>query len=147
MGSKSISNKTETNKRIYEIYKDLISMMTVADIVKKYSAEFGVSESTIRKFYLPKAFELADESINKSAQKILSKQIATITKIGSDALQNGKYREALQATDQLNKLSNLYTEKIELETKGNIINLQFAGFNIVDEDGETPDNAEDDYGF
>ncbi len=150
MGSKSISNKTETNKRIYSVYKDLISMMTVADIVKKYSAEFGVSESTIRKLYLPKAFELADESINKSAQKILSKQIATITKIGSDALQNGKYREALQTTDQLNKLSNLYTEKIELETKGNIINLQFAGFNIVDnEDGadETPDNADDDYGF
>ena len=81
MASKNISNKAETNKRIYSVYKDLISMVTVADIVKKYSAEFDVSESTIRKFYLPKAYELADESISKSASKILSKQIANIKKI------------------------------------------------------------------
>lgn len=148
MASKSISNKTETSKRIYQVYKDLISMVTVADIVKKYSVEFGVSESCIRKFYLPKAYELADESISKSASKILSKQIATINKIGGEALTNGKYREALSATDQLNKLSGLYTEKIEMEHKGNIINLQFAGFDIT-EDGvdETPDNTDGDYGF
>ncbi|MFV0328438.1 MAG: hypothetical protein ACK5KL_01245 [Dysgonomonas sp.] len=147
MASKNISNKVETNKRIYEVYKDLISLMTVADIVKKYAVEFGVSESCIRKFYLPKAYELAEESLNKNAQRILSKQVATITKIGADALANGKYREALQATDQLNKLSALYTEKIEMEHKGNVINLQFAGFNVVDDGEPVPPSEPDDLGF
>jgi len=144
MGKNKLTSE-QTKKRIYEVYKDLIQMVTVPEICKKYAAEWDVSESCIRKFYLPKSYELAEENLNKNAAKILSRQVATISKIGADALANGKYREALQATDQLNKLSNLYTEKVEVEHKGNIINLQFAGFNVAD-DNEEPE-PDDDLGF
>ena len=146
--TKANHRQTIYKDRIYQVYKDLVGMVTIADIVKKYSVEFGVSESSIRKWYIPKAYELAEENLQKNTAKVLSKQIATITKIGQEALQNGKYREALQATDQLNKLSSLYTEHIEMEHKGNVINLQFAGFDIT-EDGvdKTPNDADSDLGF
>lgn len=30
-------NKNQSTQRVYEVYKDLVEMMTVADIKKKYS--------------------------------------------------------------------------------------------------------------
>ncbi|NDW10675.1 hypothetical protein [Dysgonomonas sp. 520] len=133
---KHTKNKADTGKKIYEVYKDLVGLMPVPDIVKKYAAEWDIGESTIRAWYIPKAYELAEENLQKNTAKILSRQIATISKIGAEAIANGRYREALQATEQLNKLSNLYTEKIELEHKGNVINLQFAGFDLSDNNDE-----------
>jgi len=141
--NKQNKNKTQSAAKIYEVYKDLVSLMPVPDIVKKFSELWDCTESNIRQFYIPKAYELAEENLHKNSAKILSGQVATISRIGQVALQNGKYREALQATDQLNKLSNLYTEKIELEHKGNVINLQFAGFDLISDDNEddtTPTN-------
>lgn len=53
------------------------------------------------------------------------------------ALQRGDLSNALKATDMINKLSGLYTEKVEANIKADTtIQVNFGGFTIEDNKDE-----------
>lgn len=123
-------NKNQSTQRVYEVYKDLIEMMTVADIKKKYSELWNCTEQNIN-WYISQAYKIFDSNMEKEFAKLANNQISRLMNIGCTALQRGDLSNALKATDMINKLSGLYTEKVEANIKADsVIQVNFGGFTI-----------------
>lgn len=123
-------NKNQSTQRVYEVYKDLVEMMTVADIKKKYSELWNCTEQNIN-WYISQAYKIFDSNMEKEFAKLANNQISRLMNIGCTALQRGDLSNALKATDMINKLSGLYTEKVEANVKADsVIQVNFGGFTI-----------------
>lgn len=123
-------NKNQSTQRIYEVYKDLVEMMTVADIKKKYSELWNCTEQNIN-WYISQAYKIFDSNMEKEFAKLANNQITRLMNIGCTAMQRGDLSNALKATDLINKLGGLYTEKVEANVKADsIIQVNFGGFTI-----------------
>lgn len=123
-------------QRIYEVYKALVEMNTTADIKKTFSEKWDCSEQNID-YYIKKAYEIFDANMEKEFAKLANNQITRLMNIGCAAIQRGDLSNALKATDLINKLGGLYTEKVEANIKADsIIQVNFGGFAINNEDEE-----------
>lgn len=117
-------------QRIYEVYKALVEMNTTADIKKTFSEKWDCSEQNID-YYIKKAYEIFDKNMEKEFTKLATNQITRLMNIGCNAMQRGDLSNALKATDLINKLGGLYTEKIEANVKADsVIQVNFGGFTI-----------------
>lgn len=129
-------NKNQSTQRVYEVYKDLVEMMTVADIKKKYSELWDCSEQNIN-WYITQAYKIFDSNMEKEFAKLANNQITRLMNIGCTALQRGDLGNAIKATDMINKLGGLYTEKVEANIKADTtIQVNFGGFTIEDNKDE-----------
>lgn len=123
-------------QRIYEVYKALVEMNTTADIKKTFSEKWDCSEQNID-YYIKKAYEIFDANMEKEFTKLATNQITRLMNIGCNAMQRGDLSNALKATDLINKLGGLYTEKVEANVKADsVIQVNFGGFAINNEDEE-----------
>lgn len=123
-------------QRIYEVYKALVEMNTTADIKKTFSEKWDCSEQNID-YYIKKAYEIFDTNMEKEFAKLANNQITRLMNIACAALQRGDLSNALKATDIINKLGGLYTEKVEANVKADsVIQVNFGGFAINNEDEE-----------
>lgn len=123
-------------QRIYEVYKALVEMNTTADIKKTFSEKWDCSEQNID-YYIKKAYEIFDTNMEKEFAKLANNQITRLMNIACAALQRGDLSNALKATDIINKLGGLYTEKVEANIKADsVIQVNFGGFAINNEDEE-----------
>lgn len=123
-------------QRIYEVYKALVEMNTTADIKKTFSEKWDCSEQNID-YYIKKAYEIFDANMEKEFAKLANNQITRLMNIACAALQRGDLSNAIKATDIINKLGGLYTEKVEANIKADsIIQVNFGGFAINNEDEE-----------
>lgn len=135
-------NKNQSTQRVYEVYKDLVEMMTVADIKKKYSELWNCTEQNIN-WYISQAYKIFDSNMEKEFAKLANNQISRLMNIGCTALQRGDLSNALKATDLINKLGGLYTEKVEANVKADsVIQVNFGGFTIDTEDNNEDDTAD-----
>ena len=135
-------NKNQSTQRVYEVYKDLVEMMTVADIKKKYSELWNCTEQNIN-WYITQAYKIFDSNMEKEFAKLANNQISRLMNIGCTALQRGDLSNALKATDLINKLGGLYTEKVEANIKGDTtIQVNFGGFTIDTNNEDEEDTAD-----
>ena len=81
-------NKNQSTQRVYEVYKDLVEMMTVADIKKKYSELWNCTEQNIN-WYISQAYKIFDSNMEKEFAKLANNQISRLMNIGCTALQRG----------------------------------------------------------
>lgn len=117
-------------------------MMTVADIKKKYSELWNCTEQNIN-WYISQAYKIFDSNMEKEFAKLANNQITRLMNIGCTALQRGDLSNAIKATDLINKLGGLYTEKVEANIKADsIIQVNFGGFTIGTEDNNEDDTAD-----
>ena len=129
-------SKNVGKQRIYEVYKDMVEMYTTADIKKKYTELWDCSEQNID-YYIREAYKIFDANMEKEFAKLANNQITRLMNIGCAALQRGDLSNAIKATDIINKLGGLYTEKVEANIKADsIIQVNFGGFAINNEDEE-----------
>lgn len=111
-------------------------MNTTADIKKTFSEKWDCSEQNID-YYIKKAYEIFDVNMEKEFAKLANNQITRLMNIGCAALQRGDLSNAIKATDIINKLGGLYTEKVEANVKADsVIQVNFGGFAINNEDEE-----------
>ena len=69
--------------------------------------------------------------MEKEFAKLANNQITRLMNIACAALQRGDLSNAIKATDLINKLGGLYTEKVEANVKGDTtIQVNFGGFTI-----------------
>lgn len=121
-------------QRIYEVYKALVEMNTTADIKKTFSEKWDCSEQNID-YYIKKAYEIFDTNMEKEFAKLANNQITRLMNIACAALQRGDLSNALKATDIINKLGGLYTEKVEANVKADsVIQVNFGGFTVNNEE-------------
>lgn len=136
-------NKNQSTQRVYEVYKDLVEMMTVADIKKKYSELWDCTEQNIN-WYITQAYKIFDSNMEKEFAKLANNQITRLMNIGCTALQRGDLGNALKATDMINKLSGLYTEKVEANIKADsVIQVNFGGFTIAEDNNDGEEDTAD----
>lgn len=109
----STKGKVDTQNRIYNVSKDLIDMMSCEDIKRKYSAEWNCTPANVL-WYIKKAYQLIEKSVEKNVDKYMARQTATLEKIANSAMTNNDRANAIKAIDLMNKLANLYTEKAEV---------------------------------
>jgi hypothetical protein len=135
-------NKNQSTQRIYEVYKDLVEMYTVADIKKKYSELWNCSEQNIN-WYISQAYKIFDSNMEKEFAKLANNQISRLMNIGCAALQRGDLSNAIKATDIINKLGGLYTEKVEANVKADTtIQVNFGGFTVDSNNDDEEDTVE-----
>lgn len=135
-------NKNQSAQRVYEVYKDLVEMMTVADIKKKYSELWNCTEQNIN-WYITQAYKIFDSNMEKEFAKLANNQITRLMNIGCTALQRGDLSNAIKATDIINKLGGLYTEKVEANVKADsVIQVNFGGFTIGTNNEDEEDDAD-----
>lgn len=93
-------------------------------IAEECADRWGV---TIRCMYnwIQIAIESLTEDNEEFKQKIMDIQFERLSFISEAAVQNGDYATALKCYDQINKMMGLYTEKKEVEVKGNTIKFEF----------------------
>lgn len=110
---KKTVNKAEVNDRIYNVSKDLIDMINCEDIRRKYTAEWNCTATNVN-WYIKKAYELIEASTQKNVDRLIARQTATLEKIANSAMSNNDRANAIKAVDIINKLSNLYVDKQEI---------------------------------
>lgn len=135
-------SKNVGKQRIYEVYKDMVEMYTTADIKKKYTELWDCSEQNID-YYIREAYKIFDKNMEKEFAKLATNQITRLMNIGCNAMQRGDLSNAIKATDLINKLGGLYTEKVEANVKGDTtIKVNFGGFTIDTNNEDEEDTAE-----
>ncbi|KAA6337280.1 hypothetical protein EZS27_014618 [termite gut metagenome] len=128
------SDKNVSVQRLYSVYHDLVEMQSVAQIIQKYTKEWGVSKQAVSKI-INQAYGIFDKNMEQEFERLASNQLTRVMNIGAKALQEGKLDTALKASDIINKLAGLYTEKVEANvTSDSVIHVSFSGISISDED-------------
>lgn len=140
---KNTKNKAEVADKIYQVSKDLINMVNCEEIKRKYSEEWGCSQTNLN-WYITKAYALIESSIQKNVDRLLTRQTATLEKIVNDAINNNDRANALKGVDLINKLGNLYTEKQEVTiSTDQPIQVSFGGVIIpTDSDDDNDGDCE-----
>lgn len=135
---KKTKNKAEVQNRIYQVSKDLINLENTEDIKRKYSELWDCSTTNVN-WYIKKAYELIEESTQRNVDKLITRQTQTLQKIANEAMTQGDRVNAIKAVDIINKLSNLYVEKQEINvTTDAPITVSFGTLTVAN----TPDTDE-----
>jgi hypothetical protein len=130
------SDKNLYLTRTYQVYKDLVELRSVNDIVKQYSSEWGVSDKNIYR-YVTSAYEIFDNAMSREFDKLANKQIIRILNVGKIALQEGKLDTVLKSLDLINKTSGIYTDNLKIDANvhaDGVIKVTFAGIDLTPED-------------
>lgn len=131
---KKTINKAEVNNRIYQVSKDLIDMVNCEDIRRKYTVEWDCTATNVN-WYIKKAYELIEASTQKNVDRLIARQTATLEKIANSAMTNNDRANAIKAVDCINRLSNLYVDRQEINvTTDAPITVSFGGLTPADND-------------
>lgn len=119
--------------RTYQIYKDLVELRSVHDIVKEYSKSWGISEKMCYK-YVNNAYEIFDIQMEKIFNNLANQQIIRLMNVGARALQDNKLDIVLKSLDLINKTSGIYTDNLKIDANvhaDGVIQVNFAGIDLI----------------
>lgn len=96
----------------YLIISDIANGLSYMDLVKKYSKEWGLKETSVM-CYINDTISFMQSEKTKSS--LLSMNMERLDKLITDSMKDGDRKNAIKAIDTQNKLAGGYTEKISLE--------------------------------
>lgn len=119
--------KKQVQAKTLEIRKDvakrLVKGYTFNSLRKYIQDKYGYTERASEKVIKNTNADLR-KHYEDYMNNIAAFNLSRLTEIVNDCQEKGKYSDALKAIDILNKMSNLYTQKIEVKTEEPIeINL------------------------
>jgi hypothetical protein len=135
-GEKYKSDKNVYITRTYQVYKDLVELRSVHDIVSQYSKEWGVTDKNIYR-YVNAAYEIFDNQMEKIFNNIANQQIIRLMNVGAKALQDNKLDVVLKSLDLINKTAGVYSENLKIDANvhaDGVIQVNFAGIDLTPKD-------------
>lgn len=116
------SDNIEVFNRIRIIQEWLLKGYPTTDIVQNSSLKWGVGERQAQK-YIKRAFEIFREQCNQKQSERMAFHSQARMKLYKEAYDKGQYRVCREILTDLGKLEGLYTERLDLTTKGKEVNL------------------------
>lgn len=109
--------KKEARKQI--ILQEIAKGKKLSRIINELAEDWGLSTATVRGIMYECFQEMEEDYANLKNQNIMR-----LDGIIEDTMQDKNYKESIKALDVQNKLAGLYTERLNVETQGEVI-LEF----------------------
>lgn len=106
--------ETELSVRREAIYQEMGQGKSYAQMLYELQERWGMSERTI-KSYIADAKEQLVLHNEESKEEFINKMVEKLERLADDALSHNDRKSALAAYDQINRLNNAYTQKIEAD--------------------------------
>lgn len=113
-----VSRWSEDEKRLrHQAIWDLMTEgYSSIEVRKELIARWGIAWPTAKTYYDEALSALAEDD-DELKEEARAKSKNRLEKILRECTEGRRYKEALVATDQLNKINNLYTQKLEVEAE------------------------------
>lgn len=123
---RKVKGHIESWRLIREITRLVAIGIPREEIIHEMMDKYGYTDDVTMSKYHKAAIAAMDERNKKYFEDIAKANTERLTAIIEDAYENGDRRSMLTAIDMLNKMGNLYTQKIDINTDSPIFEIKIG---------------------